>query len=145
MNHDKRHEAVKGLVSLSFFETKVPATVSYSLSLSSGDIITKKDDRMFHWDRQSSKFFIHKIEETLAQENILKYAPHFSETISKGVLSENHGFVPALSELIILGFVLKFENGDVESLMKSRNLHISYEDEKFLSSAFPPHLTKCSA
>ena len=135
MEPDKRHEAVQGLLNLNFLETKVPVTVSYSLSLSSGDIVTKKDDKMVRWERQSSKFFIQKLDEP--QGNALKYATYFSETISEGVLSENHDFVPALSELITLGFVLKFKNEDIEFLMESKNMQIFCEDEKLLSSAFP--------
>jgi sacsin len=135
MGPDKRHDAVQGLLNLSFLETMVPVTVSYSLSLSSGNIITKKDDKMVCWERQSSKFFIQKMDDT--QRNALKYATYFSETISEGVLCENHDFVPALSELITLGFVLKFKNEDIEFLMETKNLQIFCEDEKFLSSAFP--------
>jgi sacsin len=135
MEPDKRHDAVQGLLNLSFLETMVPVTVSYSLSLSSGNIITKKDDKMVCWERQSSKFFIQKMDDT--QRNALKYATYFSETISQGVLCENHDFVPALTELITLGFVLKFKKEDIEFLMEMKNLQIFCEDEKFLSSAFP--------
>ncbi|KAI5435697.1 hypothetical protein KIW84_022210, partial [Lathyrus oleraceus] len=120
---------------LSFLKTMVPVTVSYSLSLSSGDIVTKKDDKMVRWDRQMSKFFIHKMDES--QGNALKYATYFCETISEGVLCENHDFVPALSELITLGFLLNFKDEDIDFLMVSKNLQIFLEDEKFLSSAFP--------
>ncbi|KAL5063001.1 hypothetical protein RYX36_024738 [Vicia faba] len=135
MEPEKRHEALQSLLDLSFFKTMVPVTVSYSLSLSSGDIVTKKDDKMVRWDRQSSKIFIPKMDKP--QENALKYATYFCETISEGVLPENHDFVPALSELITLGFVLKFKNEDIDFLMESKNLQIFSEDEKFLSSAFP--------
>ncbi|GAU26213.1 hypothetical protein TSUD_354350 [Trifolium subterraneum] len=135
MEPDKRHDAVQDLLNLSFLETMVPVTASYSLSLSSGNIITKKDDKMVRWERQSSKFFIQKMDNS--QRNALKYAIYFSETISEGVLCENHDFVPALSELVTLGFVLKFKNEDIEFLMETKNLQIFCEDEKFLSSAFP--------
>ncbi|MCI55608.1 sacsin, partial [Trifolium medium] len=71
------------------------------------------------------------------QGNALKYATYFSEMIAEGVLCENHDFVPAFSELITLGFVLKFNNEDIDFLMESKNLQIFCEDEKLLSSAFP--------
>ncbi|XP_058745298.1 uncharacterized protein LOC131618047 [Vicia villosa] len=135
MEPEKRHEAVQSLLNLSFIKTMVPVTVSYSLSLSSGVTVTKKDDKMVRWDRQSSKFFLHKMNEP--ESNALKYATYFCETISEGVLRENHDFVPALSELITLGFVLKFKNEDIDFLMESKNLQIFCEDEKFLSSAIP--------
>jgi sacsin len=135
MEPDKRHDAVQGLLKLSFLETMEPVSVSYSLPLSSGDVITKKYDKMVRWEKQSSKFLIQKMD--TPQGNALKYATYFSETISEGVLCENHDFVPALSELITLGFVLKFKNEDIEFLMESKNLQIFCEDEKLLSSAFP--------
>jgi sacsin len=135
MEPDKRHDAVQGLLKLSFLETMEPVSVSYSLPLSSGDVITKKYDKMVRWEKQSSKFLIQKMDKP--QGNALKYATYFSETISEGVLCENHDFVPALSELITLGFVLKFKNEDIEFLMESKNLQIFCEDEKLLSSAFP--------
>ncbi|XP_004510206.1 uncharacterized protein [Cicer arietinum] len=134
MEPDKRHEAVQGLLNLSFLETMEQVTVSYSLSLSSGDIISKKDDKMVRWERQSSKFFTQKMDGH--QGNSLKYAMCFSEAISEGVLCENHEFVPALTELITLGFVLKFKNEDIEFLMLSKNLQIFSEDVEFLSSSF---------
>jgi hypothetical protein len=52
-------------------------------------------------------------------------------------LCENHDYVPALSELITLGFFLKFKNEEIDFLMESKYLQIDHEDEKFLSSAFP--------
>ncbi|KAJ1427869.1 Histidine kinase/HSP90-like ATPase superfamily [Sesbania bispinosa] len=136
MEPEKRHEAVQGLLNLSFFEAVEPVTtVSYSLSLSSGDTITKKANRMVRWERQSSKFFTQKMKGLAG--NALKYATYFSEAISEGVLRENHDHVPALTELIKLAFVLKFKNEEIEFLMESNNLQIFCKDEEFLSSAFP--------
>ncbi|XP_057425381.1 uncharacterized protein LOC130718771 [Lotus japonicus] len=135
MEPGKRHEAVKGLLNLSFLETLEPITVSYSLSLSSGDVITKKANRIVRWERQGSKFFTHKMNGLSG--NSLKYATYFSEAVSEGVLRENLEHIPELCELIKLGFVLKFEKEEIEFLMESKNLQISCEDEEFLSSAFP--------
>ncbi|WJX86083.1 hypothetical protein P8452_68444 [Trifolium repens] len=67
----------------------------------------------------------------------LKYATNFSEAISEGILRENHDHVPALPELITLGFVMKSKSEEVDFLMESKNLQIDLEDEEFLSSAFP--------
>ncbi|KHN22173.1 uncharacterized protein LOC114406379 [Glycine soja] len=134
MEPNKRREAVQGLLNLSFFETKEAVNVSYSLSLSSGAIITKKADRMVRWQGQSSKFFTQTNWQS-GNASLIKYATYFSEAISEGVLRENHDHVPALSELITLAFVLKFNNETIEFLMESKNLHC--EDEEFLSSAFP--------
>ncbi|TKY68745.1 hypothetical protein E2542_SST05005 [Spatholobus suberectus] len=146
MEPNKRHEAVQGLLNLSIFETKDPVTVSYSLSLSSGDIITKKANRMIRWERQSSKFFTQKMNLQWHSGNpsLIKYATYFSEAISEGVLRENHDHVPALTELITLAFVLNFNNKVIEFLMESKNLQIFNEDDEFLRSVLPFHLTQFS-
>ncbi|WJX32086.1 hypothetical protein P8452_20455 [Trifolium repens] len=132
MEANKRHEAVQSLLNLSFHETIEPINVRYSLSLSSGDIITKKANKRVRWESQSSKFIIQKMD-----GDLFKYATNFSEAISEGVLRENHDYVPALSELITLGFFLKFKNEEIDFLMESKYLQIDHEDDKFLNSAFP--------
>ncbi|RHN50176.1 hypothetical protein MtrunA17_Chr6g0454611 [Medicago truncatula] len=135
MEPKKRHEAVQNFLNLSFHETKEPINVSYSLSLSSGKIITKKANKRVRWESQSCKFIIQKMDG--APDEILKYATYFSEAISEGVLRENHDHVPALTDLITTGFFLKFKNEEIDFLMESKNLQIEHEDEEFLSSAFP--------
>ncbi|XP_061376034.1 uncharacterized protein LOC133318104 [Gastrolobium bilobum] len=134
---EKRHEAVKGLLNLSFLESTEPVNVSYSLTLSSGDTITKKANRMVRWERTCSKFFTQRMNWLHGESSMIEYATYFSEAISEGVLRENHDHVPALSELIMLAFVLKFKNEEIEFLMESKNLQIFFEDEEFLSSSFP--------
>ncbi|XP_058745312.1 uncharacterized protein LOC131618061 [Vicia villosa] len=135
MEQSMRHEAVQSLVNLSFRETKEPINVSYSLSLSSGDLITKKSNKRVRWESQSSMFIIQKMDSVRGDE--MKHASNFSEAISEGVLRENHDHVPALAELITLGFFLKFKSEEIDFLMESKNLHIEHEDEMFLNSAFP--------
>ncbi|KAL3021301.1 hypothetical protein AAZX31_05G188500 [Glycine max] len=119
---EKRHEAVQGLIELTVHETIEPVTVCYSLSLSSGKTITKKVNRMIRWERESPKFFTQKMDWS---------------TISAGVLRENVDNVLALSELIKLGFLVKFNEEAVDFLMESKDLQIFLEDEEFLRSAFP--------
>ena len=129
-----RHEAVQSLLNLSFHETKEPINVSYSLSLSSGEIIPKKANKRVRWESQSSMFIIQKMDRV--RNDAIKHAKNFSEAISEGVLRENHDHVPALAELITLGFFLKFKNEEIDFLMESKNLQIEHDDEKFLRSAF---------
>jgi sacsin len=135
MEPKKRHEAVQSLLSLSFHETKEPINVSYSLPLSNGETITKKANKRVRWESQSSMFIIQKMDRDCS--DAMKHATNFSEAISEGVLRENHDYVPALSELITLGFFLKFKNEEIDFLMESKYLQIDYEDDKFLNSAFP--------
>ncbi|XP_058743433.1 uncharacterized protein LOC131616186 [Vicia villosa] len=135
MEPKTRHEAVQKLVNSSFHEANEPINVSYSLSLSSGDIITKKANKRARWESQNCKFIIHKIDAVPGEA--LKCATSFSEAVSEGILRENHDHLPALIELISLGFVLKFKSEEIDFLMDSKNLHLDPEDEEFLSSAFP--------
>ncbi|KAG4998936.1 hypothetical protein JHK87_020008 [Glycine soja] len=62
--------------------------------------------------------------------SILKYAAYFSEAISVGVLREDVDHVIALSELIKLGFLVKFNEEAVDFLMESKDLQIFLEDEE---------------
>ncbi|XP_057750297.1 uncharacterized protein LOC130968840 [Arachis stenosperma] len=139
MEAEKRHEAVQGILNLTVCETMEQVTVSYSLPLSSGDVITREANRMIRWERESesSKLFTQKMDWSSGKASMLKYATYFCEAISVGVLSENVDHVPALSELIKLAFVLKFDEEAVDFLMESKDLQIFWEDEEFLSSAFP--------
>ncbi|KAE9597291.1 putative histidine kinase-like ATPase domain-containing protein [Lupinus albus] len=136
MEPEKRHKAVQGLVDLSFYETSESVTVSYGLSLSSGDVITKKANKMVRWEKGSSKFFTQKMSMLSGNGSLIKYATYFSEAISEGVLCENFDQVGELVELIKLAYVLNFKNEEIEFLMESKNLQIFCEDEEFLSSAF---------
>src|SRR3954469_20272524 len=78
MEQSKRHEVVQSLVNLSFRETKEPINVSYSLSLSSGDVITKKSNKGVRWESQSSMFIILKMDSVRGDE--MKHTSNFSET-----------------------------------------------------------------
>jgi len=135
MEPKKRREAMKGVLNLSFFETVDSIDVSYSLSLSSGKIITKRANRMVRWESQSSKLFT-QMNWHGQNGGMVKYATYFSEAISEGVLCENHDHVAALSELIRLAFLLKFNEEAIDFLMDSKNLQIFCKDDDFLSSVF---------
>jgi sacsin len=133
MEPKKRHEAVQSLTNLSFYETMGPINVSYSLSLSSGDIITKKANKRARME--SRRFIIQKMNEVPG--DVLKSATSFSEAVSEGILREKPDHVAALSELITLGFVVTFRIEEIAVLMESKNLQIEHEDEEFLRSTFP--------
>jgi hypothetical protein len=137
MEVERRHEAIKGLLNITFLESVEPITVNYNLSLSSGEVVKAKASRVILWDRESSKFVAQKLDRSGGYKNIIEYATYFSEAISEGLLWENIDHIEALSELIKLGFTLEFNEEAVEFLMKSKNLQIFMEDEEFLASTFP--------
>ncbi|XP_025013815.2 uncharacterized protein LOC107261958 [Ricinus communis] len=137
MEPKTRHEAVKCLLHLTLLETVERIEVSYSLSLSSGEIVKVRTERMLRWDKESSKLFTQKTNRAGGQRNLVEYATYFSEAIAEGVLWEKESHIRALSELIRLAFVLNFDEEAVEFLMKSKNLQVFVEDEEFLSAAFP--------
>ena len=66
----------------------------------------------------------------------MEYASNFGEVIADGVLWENAELVPHLSELIRLGYLVDFEEEEVDFLLKIKNLQIFKEDQDYLSSTF---------
>ncbi|KAL3575504.1 hypothetical protein D5086_023605 [Populus alba] len=134
----KRHGAVQCLLKLKVLETMEPIAVSYSLSLSDGEILKVKNERsMIRWDKECSKFLTQKMDEAGGQKNLIEYATSFSEVIARGVLWDKEDQIKALSELIRWAFVLNFDEQAVQFLMKSNNLQTFLEDEEFLAAAFP--------
>ncbi|KAJ0578483.1 putative histidine kinase/HSP90-like ATPase superfamily [Helianthus annuus] len=133
---ERRHEAVSRMLGLEAFETVDPMTVKYVLSLSCGDVVTVEAKRMIRWDKQNSKLFMQKREESGGQKSVIEHACHFGEVIAEGMLWENEEVVPQLSELIRLGFLVEFDEEAIEFLMKMKNLQIFLEDHDYLSSIF---------
>ncbi|KAF6161573.1 hypothetical protein GIB67_009452 [Kingdonia uniflora] len=133
---EERGKTVKGLLNLTVFETKEPITVSYNLLLSSGENLNVKMCRMVYWNREHSKMFTQKMDRLSARKANVEYATYFSEVISEGLLWERAELIPALSELIKLGWLLEFDKDSIEFVMKNKNLQLFAEDEYFLKSAF---------
>ncbi|XP_062115853.1 uncharacterized protein LOC133829995 [Humulus lupulus] len=137
MDAKERHKAVEGLLNATVLETVEPIDVSYNLSLSSGKTLNVRASRMVRWDKDSSEIFTQKIDKSKGPGNLIERATYFSQVISEGVLWENGDHIDTLSELLKLAFLLDFNEEAVAFLMKSKNLQIFLEDEKFTSSAFP--------
>ncbi|KAG5230379.1 DNA binding protein [Salix suchowensis] len=117
--------------------TMEPITVSYSLSLSDGEVLKVEASCMIRWDKGCSKFFTQKMDKAGGQKNLIEYATSFSEVIARGVLWDKEDQIKALSELIKLAFLLNFDEQAVKFLMKFNNLQTFLEDEEFLNAAFP--------
>ena len=137
MDAKERHKAIEGLLNLTAVETVEPIDVSYNLSLSSGKSLNVRASRTVRWDRKSSKIFTQKMDRSKGPGNLIERATYFSEVIAEGVLWENGDHIESLSELLKLAFLVEFDEEAVAFLMKSKNLQIFLEDEKFLSSVFP--------
>ncbi|CAL5375334.1 unnamed protein product [Camellia sinensis] len=137
MEEEKRHEAVRSLLDLTVIETNEPITIGYSLSLSSGERLKKEVKPMIRWERESKKLFTVKMDRSGGHRSIIEYATCFSEAISEGLLWEKEDHICELAELIKLGFVLEFNEEAIEFLMKTKNLQLFLEDDRFISSAFP--------
>lgn len=132
----KRHEIVGCLLNLSVLETVEPVVINYSLTLTSGEVINANATQLIRWERESSKFFTRKMVKSGGHKEMIEYATYFSQVISEGILWEYGDYICALSELLRLAFVLNFDDGAVDFIMKSKNLQVFKEDEDFLSSAF---------
>ncbi|KAG6632785.1 hypothetical protein CIPAW_12G002200 [Carya illinoinensis] len=134
----RRHEAVKGLLNMTFLETVVPTTLKYTLSLPSREIFELKVSQMICWDREASKLFAQKLDRSSGYKKMIEYATYFSEVILEVLLWENNDHIGALFELIKLCFILEFNEEAVGFVMKSKNMQIFKKDEEFLASIFPP-------
>ncbi|CAL5373071.1 unnamed protein product [Camellia sinensis] len=132
MEEEKRHEAVRSLLDLTVIETNEPITIGYSLSLSSGERLKKEVKPMIRWERESKKLFTVKMDRSGGHRNIIEYATCFSEAISEGLLWEKEDHICELAELIKLGFVLEFNEEAIEFLMKTKNLQLFLEDDRFM-------------
>ncbi|CAL1392038.1 unnamed protein product [Linum trigynum] len=145
MEAKERHEKVKALLNVTVLEMVEPLSVSYSLTLSSGEVLRKvKATEMVRWDKDDDKLYVQRVEKktgssSRSKMSLIEFACRFSEVIAKGILwdKEDH-HVKELSGIIKLAFLLDFDEATVEFLMKLNNLQIFVEDEEFLSSAFPP-------
>ncbi|KAF5957281.1 hypothetical protein HYC85_004506 [Camellia sinensis] len=131
MEEEKRHEAVRSLLDLTVIETNEPITIGYSLSLSSGERLKKEVKPMIRWERDS-KLFTVKMDRSGGHRSIIEYATCFSEAISEGLLWEKEDHIRELAELIKLGFVLEFNEEAIEFLMKTKNLQLFLEDDRFM-------------
>ncbi|XAR67863.1 hypothetical protein NMG60_11002793 [Bertholletia excelsa] len=138
MESEKRHEALRCLLDLNVLEKTEPTTIFYTLSLSSGEILKAEARSMIRWERGSKKLFAQKIDRSSGHKSIIEYATYFSEAISEGLLWDNEDQMHQLAELIKLGFLVEFNEEAIEFLMKTKNLQLFLEDDRFLSSAFPP-------
>ncbi|CAI0453536.1 unnamed protein product [Linum tenue] len=142
MEAKARHDKVKILLNLTVLETVEPLAVTYSLTLSSGEVISVKATQMIRWDKDEGKLYTQRLEKgsrgSRSGRNLLEYACRFSEVIAKGVLwDQKEEQITALSAIIKLAVLVKFEGAAVDFLMKVNNLQIFMEDEEFLASAFP--------
>ncbi|CAN0842933.1 Protein NO VEIN [Linum grandiflorum] len=138
MEASQRQAKLRSLLNLTFYQTPDPLTVTCSLKLSStGEVVRVEATELIRWDRGDSKMYVQKLKCDL-QRGVIEYACRFAEVIAKGVLWEKEDrFITALSGIIRLGFLVKFDEAAVDFLMKANNLQIFVEDEEFLSSAFP--------
>ncbi|KAJ4850143.1 hypothetical protein Tsubulata_000621, partial [Turnera subulata] len=117
MDAKERQQAVQCLLNLTLLKTSNPIAVSYSLALSSGEVLNVEASRLIRWDRHSSKFFTQKLDRAGGRRTQIEYATFFSEIIAKGILWDKEDHISALAELI------KFA--------------VFVEDEEFLSASFP--------
>ncbi|KAL3571318.1 hypothetical protein D5086_028567 [Populus alba] len=137
MQVKRRHEAVRCLLNITALVTAEPITASYSLSLSSGEIVKVRGSRMIRWDRKSSKLYTQKPDKAGGPKVRVEYATYLAEAIAEGVLWDKEDHISALSELIKVAVLVSFNEEAVQFLMQSKNLQIFEEDEEFLSAAFP--------
>ncbi|XP_074278430.1 uncharacterized protein LOC141602018 [Silene latifolia] len=130
----RRHDMVKSLLNLTFFETSEAISTIYSLKITAGEMVEVSSSQMVRWQRDGDKFITQKLDKTGGLKNVLEYATMFAEVVSRGLLWEKEDLVSGLSELIKLGFLVEFVEDAIEYLLKSKNLQVFAEDEDFLAT-----------
>ncbi|WVZ51426.1 hypothetical protein U9M48_002574 [Paspalum notatum var. saurae] len=130
-----RHKMVSCLLNVSVQETNEPITVAYSLSLSSGKVVTVKASQMLRWERENSMLYIQRSNGASSYEEKIEFATYFANEISQGLLFEMADKISPLSELIKFGSLLDFQCAAIGFLLKSKNLQLFPEDEDFLNSS----------
>lgn len=138
MEPEMRLEIVKRLLDVNrVFETGEPVSVSYKLSLSSGEVLETEAKLVIRWERQSGKIMAMKMDKSRRNRNMIEYATYFSKVISEGLLWDNESWIEPLAELIKMGFLVEFDEEAIAFLLKSKNLELFEEDLNFISSVFP--------
>ncbi|XP_058192257.1 uncharacterized protein LOC131309672 [Rhododendron vialii] len=137
MEAENRHEAVRCLINLTVLETPQPIMIGYSLTLSSGENLKAEAKPMIRWEKDSKRLFVKNLDRSGGHRSNIEYATYFSEAIARGLLWEKEDSIDQLAELIKLGFLVEFDECAIGFLMKTKNLQLFLEDDRFLSSAFP--------
>ncbi|CAL4981126.1 unnamed protein product [Urochloa decumbens] len=135
---DKRHQLASYLLGVKALQMTEPTSVSYQVKLSLGRTLTVKGRRTFRWERDNHKLYVLKSEAPHGRMTRMESATCFGEEISQGLLYERVELIPSLTELLKVGFLVGFEENEVEFLLKTKNLQLYSEDEDFLLHAFPP-------
>ncbi|CAL4991903.1 unnamed protein product [Urochloa decumbens] len=135
---DKRHQMASYLLGVKALQMTEPTSVSYQVKLSLGRTLTVKGRRTFRWERENRKLYVQKSEAPHGRTTRMESATCFGEEISQGLLYERVEQIPSLTELLKVGFLVGFEENEVEFLLKTKNLQLYSEDEDFLLHAFPP-------
>ncbi|CAL4981108.1 unnamed protein product [Urochloa decumbens] len=132
---EDRHRKVSCLLNVTVQETDEPITVSYSVRLSTREVVDVNATKMIRWERENSKLYIQRSDGESSYEEKIEFATYFAEEISQGLLFEMADQIPSLAELIKVGSLLDFQDAAVGFLLKSKNLQMFPEDDDFLKSS----------
>lgn len=133
---EKRHQMASYLLEMKVTEITGPISVSYKLRTSLGRTVTVKGRRIFRWERENRELYMQKADEPHGRITRMEIATCFGEEISQGILYERVDFIPTLAELLKVGFLVDFDEDEVEFLLKTKNLQLCSEDEEFLMGSF---------
>ncbi|KAL6593148.1 hypothetical protein ACP70R_049102 [Stipagrostis hirtigluma subsp. patula] len=134
---DKKHQMVSHLLGMKVIEMTEVITVNYQVKLSLGRTVTVKGRRMFRWEREDHKLYVQKSVGPLGRTTRMEFATCFGEEISQGLLYERVDLIPSLTDLLKIGFLVDFEDDEVEFLLRTKNLQLFSEDLDFFLDAFP--------
>ncbi|CAD6256991.1 unnamed protein product [Miscanthus lutarioriparius] len=136
---DNRHQMASYLLDMKIFEMTEPISVSYNVKTSLGRTVTVKGRRIFRWERENRKLYMQRSDGPHGRITRMEMATSFGEEISQGLLYERVDLIPTLTDLLKVGFLVDFDEDEVEFLLRSKNLQLFSEDEDFIMGSFSSH------
>lgn len=115
-----------------------PITVSYKVNTSLGRSVTVEGRRIFRWERENRKLYMQRSDGPYGRITKMEMATSFGE-ISQGLLYERADLIPSLTNLLKVGFLVYFDEDEVEFLLRTKNLQLFSEDEDFIMGSFSSH------
>ncbi|XP_066335490.1 uncharacterized protein [Miscanthus floridulus] len=136
---DKRHQMASYLLGMKIFDMTEPISVSYNVKTSLGRTVTVKGRRIFRWERENRKLYMQRSDGPQGRITRMEMATSFGEEISQGLLYERVDLIPTLTDLLKVGFLVDFDEDEVEFLLRTKNLQLFSEDEDFIMGSFSSH------
>lgn len=129
---DKRRQVVKALINCPVYRVAEPLRTEYALLVVQNENIEVKTETMVRWEKDPKRLLLLTPDRDDQKAKML-FVSDFAEVISQGLLAEFPDLVGGLCEMIKFGCAFDFDLQPVDCMLRSRNLQLFTEDNRFLS------------